>query len=385
MSTKTNSCDILIIGAGVYGLSCAWNIARLNTGAKIIVVDAGEFAEGASGRNGSGFRMQWGLELNIRLCQESIKFFEDIENHLDYPDGIEMNQSGYLLLASNDDELQRLNDAQSVQHQFNVPSESVSQEDCIKMVPSLNPDGIVGGAFCQKDGVANPFKYLDALQRAASRLGVEIKYQTRIDRLMPKGDGYIAHGQVGDIYADKIVICTDWAASELLEEHDAAMPITGLPKEVLVSQPCAPCVDPMVVSLKHHIAIAQTNRGSIVFTVTRDREPGGDVSSQPDFLKFAGQQLQKLVPALSHLKIFRTWGGSSSVTPDMQGVYGQTNLPGVFVAVSSYRGFMTGPAAGRIMAELVITGHSNDPVITELNPFRFSTGKLVYEPLLNQN
>ena len=187
------------------------------------------------------------------------------------------------------------------------------------------------------------------------------------------------------VVADKVLICTDWAASELLEEHGAGLPITGLPKEALVTQPCAPCVDPMVVSLKHHIAVAQVSRGSIVFTVTRHREPGGDTASTPDFLKFAGRQLQDLVPGLSHLKVFRAWGGASSVTPDMQGVYGETVLPGVYVAVSSYRGFMTGPAAGRIMAEMIVNGSTNDPIAAELNPNRFSTGKLLYEPLLNQD
>ena len=160
MTDDCRHCDILIIGAGIYGLSCAWNIARRDTGAHILVVDAGDFAAGASGRNGSGFRMQWGLELNIRLCKESIEFFENIEDHLDYPGGIEMHQSGYLLLASNDQELARLNDAQALQHRLGVPSESVSPEACLKMVPSLNPEGIAGGAFCGKDGIANPFKYL---------------------------------------------------------------------------------------------------------------------------------------------------------------------------------------------------------------------------------
>jgi len=84
--------DVLIIGAGAYGLSCAWWMAKRRTGARILVVDEGEFASGASGRNGAGFRMQWGLDLNIRLCQESIRFFETAAEQLDYPRGIELKQ-----------------------------------------------------------------------------------------------------------------------------------------------------------------------------------------------------------------------------------------------------------------------------------------------------
>ena len=76
--------DVLIVGAGAYGLSSAWWMARRRSGARILVVDEGEFASGASGRNGAGFRMQWGLELNIRLCQESLNFFETAVEQLDY-------------------------------------------------------------------------------------------------------------------------------------------------------------------------------------------------------------------------------------------------------------------------------------------------------------
>ena len=73
-------------------------MAKRRSGARIMVVDQGEFASGASGRNGAGFRMQWGLDLNIRLCQESTNFFETAAEQLDYPRGIELKQDGYLVL-----------------------------------------------------------------------------------------------------------------------------------------------------------------------------------------------------------------------------------------------------------------------------------------------
>ena len=100
--------DILIVGAGAYGLSCAWWMAQRDTRPKVIVLDAGDFASGGTGRNGAGMRMQWGLEFNIRLSQESIAFFEEAEERLDYPGGIELKQHGYLLLAHNDTMLEGL-------------------------------------------------------------------------------------------------------------------------------------------------------------------------------------------------------------------------------------------------------------------------------------
>src|ERR1700756_4367289 len=91
--------DVVIVGAGAFGLSAAWHMAKRRDATRIIVLDDGEFASGASGRNGAGFRMQWGLDLNILLSKESTAFFENATELLDYPRGIELKQDGYLVLA----------------------------------------------------------------------------------------------------------------------------------------------------------------------------------------------------------------------------------------------------------------------------------------------
>ena len=106
--TNRQSADIVIVGAGAYGLSCAFHIFELDPKAKVMVLDAGEFASGASGRNGAGFRMQWAREFNIRLSQESIRFFEDAVQCLDYPDGIDLKQDGYLMLAHSEASMAQL-------------------------------------------------------------------------------------------------------------------------------------------------------------------------------------------------------------------------------------------------------------------------------------
>ncbi|WP_417431985.1 NAD(P)/FAD-dependent oxidoreductase [Kiloniella sp.] len=52
--TQDITADFAVIGAGFAGLSATRRLTQLNPGAKIVVLEAGEIAEGASGRN-SGF------------------------------------------------------------------------------------------------------------------------------------------------------------------------------------------------------------------------------------------------------------------------------------------------------------------------------------------
>ena len=71
-------------------------MARRREGQSILVLAALDFAAGGTGRVGGGFRMTWGLDFNILLSQESIAFFEEAAERLDYPRGLDLKQSGYL-------------------------------------------------------------------------------------------------------------------------------------------------------------------------------------------------------------------------------------------------------------------------------------------------
>jgi sarcosine oxidase, subunit beta len=375
--------DVLIIGAGAYGLSCAWWMAKRRTGARILVVDEGEFASGASGRNGAGFRMQWGLDLNIRLCQESIRFFETAAEQLDYPRGIELKQDGYLVLAHSPKALATLRSSLEIQHRYGVPSELLDADDCVKMVPALGRNRLAGGTFCGKDGTISPFLLLDSLLKACRREKVDVRYGTRVEKLARASGSFCATVKDGTIEADKVLLCTDWAVPELLASLGITLPVKSLPKEAIVTVPCAPKVRPILISLEHHISVNQVARGSIIFVVSRARE-GTEIVSTPDFLGFAAPKIIDLLPGVADVPVLRTWGGVSSLTPDMQPILGETEVEGLYVAVSSFRGLMTSPAVGRIMSALILENDTNDPVLTQLTPRRFQTGDLIVEPLLNQ-
>ena len=375
--------DVLIIGAGAYGLSCAWWMAKRRTGARILVVDEGEFASGASGRNGAGFRMQWGLDLNIRLCQESIRFFETAAEQLDYPGGIELKQDGYLVLAHSPKALATLRSSLEIQHRYGVPSELLDADDCVKMVPALGRNRLAGGTFCGKDGTISPFLLLDSLLKACRREKVDVRYGTRVEKLARANGSFCATVKDGTIEADKVLLCTDWAVPELLASLGITLPVKSLPKEAIVTVPCAPKVRPILISLEHHISVNQVARGSIIFVVSRARA-GTEIVSTPDFLGFAAPKIIDLLPGVGDVPVLRTWGGVSSLTPDMQPILGESEVEGLYVAVSSFRGLMTSPAVGRIMSALILENDTNDPVLTQLTPRRFQTGDLIVEPLLNQ-
>ena len=165
-------------------------MAQRDTRPKVMVLDAGDFASGGTGRNGAGMRMQWGLEFNIRLSQESITFFEEAARRLNYPGGIDLKQHGYLLLAHSDTMLKGFAENMKLQHELGVPSELLTTEDCLNLVPSLNPAEIAGGCICLKDGTASPFLWLDALLKAARVEGAEVRFGTPVLAIERHGEAF---------------------------------------------------------------------------------------------------------------------------------------------------------------------------------------------------
>ena len=356
-------------------------MSQRDTRPTVVVLDAGDFASGGTGRNGAGMRMQWGLEFNIRLSQESISFFEEAQQRLDYPGGIDLKQHGYLLLAHSESMRQGFIQNMKLQHALGVPSELLSAEDCRNLVPSLNPDEIVGGSICLKDGTASPFLWLDALLKAARREGAQIHFNHPVLAITRHGESFLVETPQHNFHAGKVVVCTDWAAPQLLKPLCVDLPISGMPKEALVTEPWKPLLGPAIVSFKHDMFVNQMSRGSILAIPTRIRPDSDDHASTDDFLPFAAHKILDLLPALSDINIIRSWVGVISKTPDMQAVLGETGVPNLYVAVSAYKGFMTSPAVGRVMAEIVIAGHSNHPAVAPLRARRFETGDLVPEPL----
>jgi sarcosine oxidase subunit beta len=381
--TLPKGCEILIIGGGAYGLSSAWFLASKYPGKDIVVVDASDFAGNGTGRCIGGFRTQWGHESNIRMCLESVDFFEKAKEILSYPQGIELKQEGYLLLAWDEENLERFRTCQIAQHAHGVKSRMLSREEVLRISPKVNRDGLLGGAICERDGTVSPFRLLDALLKGVRREGVRVKFGCSVRSLEHRGDTFKVSTSHGQISAKKVVVCTDWAAPDLVSQLGLTVPVDRLPVEIMVTEAAPRMLGPIHISMQHGMAINQMPRGSIVVNHGRARQKSDDISNQPDWFAKACRGACEVVPALADLNVLRGWAGTISVTPDMQPIIDELDVPGLYVAISAYKGLMTAPAAGRLISDLVAGTAQHDPMAKYVALSRFESGDLIREPMTN--
>src|SRR6476660_10333517 len=98
--------EVVIIGAGIMGLSIAYNLAKNHGITDVLVVDRTYLCGGASGRNGGGVRAQWSSEANIRLMQESIRMCRDFASKMKI--NVWLRQGGYLFLVRTEEKRRAL-------------------------------------------------------------------------------------------------------------------------------------------------------------------------------------------------------------------------------------------------------------------------------------
>jgi glycine/D-amino acid oxidase-like deaminating enzyme len=102
-----------------------------------------------------------------------------------------------------------------------------------------------------------------------------------------------------------------------------------------------------------------------------------------DFIDLTVRKVGSRFPGFTGAAIRSSYAGCYDVTPDWNPVISSTAIGGLFVAAGfSGHGFKIAPAVGRLVADLVIDGHSSDHRIpaTDFRLSRFTEGDLLKSP-----
>ncbi len=374
--------DVVIIGGGISGCAIAYNLAKQGV-KNVVVIEKSFICSGSTGACGAGVRMQWGTVMNCTIAKKSIEFFEHANEILEYEDDVEFKQSGYLLIASTDKEVEQFKKNIEVQHSLGIPSKLISLEEAKELVPYLNTDILKGATFCEKDGFLNPFKATDAFYRAARRLGVEFYTFTEVTGIKTengKVTGVVTNK--GEISTEKVVNATNGWSKQICDMVQVDIPVYSERHQILVTEPVEPMQGPMVMSFSLNMYVQQSPHGSFIMGRGDENEPRDlRVTSSWDFLGEMAKTVKNTLPPVSKLRVIRQWAGHYNMTPDKQPIYGTVDgLEGFYLAVGySGHGFMFGPITGEAMTDMIL-GKELSTDISMLNINRFKTGALLLEP-----
>jgi sarcosine oxidase subunit beta len=176
---------IVIIGAGIQGLSTAYNIARNNSHSEIIVIEENKVAgKGSSGRSGSMLMKSRENVEKIQLSLYSFERFLNFEN--EFNEHLFLNQLGFLSLVN-----ERMENRYKIEHalrlKLGVPSIVIPNKDIGKYCKGINCNDIKFGLFGPDDCEINPNQIISAYERQAIALKVKICYDEKAIDIVSNG------------------------------------------------------------------------------------------------------------------------------------------------------------------------------------------------------
>lgn len=357
--------DVIIIGAGSVGTPLAWQLAE--AGLKVLVID--RFASVGQGSNKAaigGIRATHSDIAKIRVCLKSIEIFSTWKDQ--YGDDIGWLQGGYAFVAYREQEEKTLKDLLVIQKQFGLNIDWYDRDDYLKIIPSLNPEGLIGGTFSPGDGSASPMLSALAFERRARKLGAEFHYRETVTAIRRE------HGAVRGVITDRgeyaaplVVNAAGGWAKEVAAMVGVEVPVQPDSHEGGITEPVAPFLRPMVVDIRPiapspemagsaNYYFYQHHTGQIIFCITPNPPIlGTDTRETSIFLPQVSRRMIDLMPRLRHIRVRRTWRGLYPMTPDGSPIVGEVEgVPGYLNAVGMCgQGFMLGPGLAVYLRKLI--------------------------------
>jgi len=380
-SLMAETADIVIIGAGIVGCSIAYHLA-LQGAAKVAVVEKDLICSGSTGKSAGGIRQQFATEVNLQLSIESLRMFHRMREEL----GIdpEFRQVGYLFMATTAREVEMFRRQAAIQQQYGIPVQMVSTDEIRRIVPYVRVDDILGGVYCPTDGYAAPYEVTMGYAAAARRLGVTIHEQRAVTRVVRSGDGVAGvETSRGPIHGRVVVNAAGAEGGLVGALAGVEIPVLPYRRQIFVTNPLPEFNQEPPLTIDYHRNwYFRGEMGGCLFSGPKDEESTFHTNVDWEHVAESVAKAVARVPTLEKAEIKRGWAGSYDLSPDNNAILGAlAELPGFYVATGhSGHGFMHGPATGKLMAELILTGKTSIDIST-LGPERFRMGRAVQEPM----
>ena len=354
--------EVVVIGAGVTGLSSAWWLAK--GGADVIVVDKGIVGWEASGRNG-GIISHRGYEPPVvPLAAESQRLWPYMDDDLGYPTEF---SPGSLHVALDEEEKKEIFESQEDYRRLGIEVEWLDAETVREWVPLISPK-VKGAQYCKTDGHANPQRTVQAYAWAFLDEGGRLFQNTMVRDFNVNHDKVISvETDQGTIGCDLVVCAAGPQTGLLAQKVGAFVPVSPARVEIIITAP----VEPMWAGAVSDSFIygRQTLRGNLAYGGGPHEwiDVGLETPSKPNtpLIRNLARRVAELYPDAANVPVIRSWAGVVEQTPDYLPILDFLDRPSNFlVATVSAHGFGLSPATGKVVSELVLAGESSVPIDT---------------------
>ena len=355
---KDQTADVVVIGAGIQGLSAAWHLAQAGI-RDVVVVEKATVGSGSSRWSSSMLMLQmwkeWHLEFS-RYCFERYAAFEDDTGH-----DPGLLRIGTLTLVT-DDVAAEQRGLVALRRQHGIETQIVSPEELARWLPVLATESLAFGVYGPADGVLDTPNILKGWRVSAQEKGVQICEGRRATGLELQ-DGRVATVKTtdGDIATRHVVNAAGADADEVGAWAGLKIPLLNRVRNVFILTPPAQLKRHIfVIDAATHWYFRHTEQMLFVGMGARENAPVQDRPDMDYWPEMRSMCLRK-APAFAAASITGGWSGIRPLTPDGSPILGPVaQVPG-FINNCGWggEGIMNAPAGGQLVAEQIHDGQTS--------------------------
>ena len=416
--------DVVIVGGGIVGVSCAWFLAR--RGVSVVLLENGAIAGEQSSRAWGFVRQQGRDPAEMPIMVACNQLWQELPGMLGQD--IEWVQAGNLAVAGDDERMDQFRDWLQVARAFSLDTRILDRSEVMDLVPQMQGP-YIGGMFTPSDGHAEPLHATRAIAEAARREGATLySYCAATGFEITSGRVSGVVSERGTIRTGTVICAAGLSSTRLARMIGLEVPQIAVRATVVETEPTAHVTDigawapqasfrqrrstgtfyvarggisdhdvdlDSVRFMRYYLPNYLKNRRLFSMHVGRTlvedavrslgyRLSGGnpfshsvDAEPEPNATTAARSRdgLISLFPALAGIGIRRTWAGLIDSTPDAVPVIGPVDAPEGFILATGFsgHGFAMGPITGKLLSELIVDGEPSID-IRDMRYSRFAEG-----------
>ena len=364
MTEMPERVDVVVVGAGIAGVTAAYFLARRNV--DVLLVDrCGPAAEASGGNAGMIGESGGDPSTTMHLQQRTVYLYRQLAEST--TEDFELVMDGRLRLAITEEEVATFKALVERSGRDGVEGHMLLGAEVREFEPVLS-ERVLGAAWFPSDGKIHPVKATNAFGRAAAAHGAIIREGVSVTRLC------MANGRVtgvmtdrGEIGAGEVILATGAWTPVLAATAGIHVPVFPGKGHMLATEPL-PYVTSRVLRAER-LGTRQLENGEMLIG-SEIEHVGYDKSVNQaridDYLSF----MRALVPALEGARVSRSWGCLRPMSIDLLPIVGSVSGVGGLHLLTGYgrSGMGLAPASAEALVDLMLTGTSD----LDLAPYAFS-------------
>ncbi len=387
---KTESSDIVVIGAGAVGTAIASYLAE--DGHSVALVEQGECAWGTS-RRCEGYIVTYdtvpGYYSQVSALGQ--KMLRDLAPNLDYD--VHLQPTGLGLLVDNEADMESLFKHAKGKQDENVDCEIWDRKELLDNEPHIG-EKVSACLFFKNEFSVNPMRLAYAFAHNAKKHKAKIFTHTKVTNINIKNNVVQSvETNKGTIHTKKIIIAAGAWSNLLCDMAQVNIPVRPRQGMLLVMERTKNFINtnyceygyvaaksgnkrPSATPLMEELGVASTFEPTLDGTLlvgSSRRFAGFDMNPSPDVVQAIAQRAMTFFPKLGSLRLLRTYCGLRPYSPDGLPIMSNTHIDGLFLATGHEgNGISLSALSGKVMAQMI----ANEESIIDMAPLHIDRFKL---------